>query len=159
MAWLPSSCHAVHRRLRIPDLRKGRDSPLSTRPPPCHQTASPSRRLSTPRIPRSDLNARCQTRSLLSVSSSPVPSLAACSDVLAASVKHGIWFYDTVRLGDRGIGQTTTHPGSSPSALLSIGASLHQTCHPTRPQTPNQQNPVDHTDPGFISARSRRFRP
>src|SRR5579863_10290201 len=98
MAWLPSSCHAVHRRLRIPDLRKGRDSPLSTRPPPCHQTASPSRRLSTPRIPRSDLNATCQTRSLLSVSSSPVPSLAACSDVLAASVKHGIWFYDTVRI-------------------------------------------------------------
>src|SRR5438874_12763348 len=29
MARLPSSCHAVHRSLRIPDLRAGDDSPLS----------------------------------------------------------------------------------------------------------------------------------
>src|SRR5260370_12292043 len=43
----------MHRRLRIPDLRKGSDSPFRTTRRPSHQRTSPSRRLSTPRIPRS----------------------------------------------------------------------------------------------------------
>ena len=63
MARLPSSRHAVHRRLRIPDLRAGDDSPLSTTfrrsvPETCR-----TRRLPTQRIPRCGLNATSQTRS------------------------------------------------------------------------------------------------
>src|ERR1700722_4462715 len=98
MAGLSPSRHAVHRRLRIPGLRKGSDSPLTTTPRPCPQRTSHSRRLSTPRIPRSDLNATSPTRLLLSDTSSPVPSLAAYRDALVASAKHNISFYDTVVL-------------------------------------------------------------
>src|SRR6185312_1965516 len=32
LAWLPSSRHALHRCLRIPDLREGDDSPLGASP-------------------------------------------------------------------------------------------------------------------------------
>src|SRR6266478_6366496 len=34
MAWLPSSCHPVHRCLWIPDLREGDDSPPQDLVPP-----------------------------------------------------------------------------------------------------------------------------
>ncbi len=87
MAWLPPSRHAVHRRLRIPDLRKGSDSPLRTTQRPSRQGTSRSRRLSTPRIPRPDLNATSRTQSHLSVSASPAPLLAACRDAHAASTE------------------------------------------------------------------------
>ena len=43
-------------------------------------------RLSTPRLPQSDLNATWRTRSRLSGSPSPGPSLEHCRDALAASV-------------------------------------------------------------------------
>jgi hypothetical protein len=63
LARLPSSCKPLHRRLRIPHLPKGDDSPLSAdrnqKPPGTYR----SRRLSTPRIPRSDPNDTRQIRS------------------------------------------------------------------------------------------------
>src|SRR5271165_2444198 len=99
MAWLSPSCHAVHRRLRIPDLRKGSDSPLRTKPSLCHQRTSPSRRLSTPRIPRSDLSVTSQARSRLSASSSPAPSPVQSKDSHVANAKHTASSCDTVRLG------------------------------------------------------------
>jgi len=57
LARFPSSRHPVHRRLRIPDLRAGDDSPLSTTflrdvRETCH-----FRRLPTPRSRRSGRNA------------------------------------------------------------------------------------------------------
>ena len=49
MARLPSPCHAVHRSLRIPDLRKGDDSPLRicfrhALPGTCHSRWLPTQR-------------------------------------------------------------------------------------------------------------------
>src|SRR2546428_12653464 len=63
MARLPPSCHAVHRGLRIPDLRAGDDSPLRT----SHHHALPatcrSRRLPTQRLRPCGLNATSRTQS------------------------------------------------------------------------------------------------
>jgi hypothetical protein len=98
MAWLPSSRHAVHRRLRFPDLRTGSDSPLRTKTRHCLQRTSPSRGLSTPRIPQSGLNATSRTQSLQSVSSSPAQSLAASRGVHVVSSKDNLLSYDTVVL-------------------------------------------------------------
>ena len=63
MARLPSSRHAVHRGLRIPDLRAGDDSPLRTSFHRAVPDACLTRRLSTPRIRPCGLNATSQTRS------------------------------------------------------------------------------------------------
>src|SRR5260370_15775595 len=90
----------MHRRLRIPDLRKGSDSPLRTTRRPSHQRTSPSRRSSTPRIPRSGLSVTSQTQSPPSVSPSPALWPAPCRDAHAASAKRDILLYDTVRLED-----------------------------------------------------------
>src|SRR5487761_1759944 len=98
MAWLSSSRHAVHRGLRIPDLRKGIDSPLRTMRRLCHRRTYPIRELPTPRIPRSDLSVTSQTQSHLSVSPSPGPLLLRSCGVHAVSENHIISFYDTVRL-------------------------------------------------------------
>ncbi len=56
LARLSSSRHPVHRRLRIPALRKGSFSPLRTTRRRSRRAISPTRRLSTPRLPRSDLS-------------------------------------------------------------------------------------------------------
>ena len=61
VAWLSPSRHAVHRRLRIPPLRKGSDSPLRTTQRRSYQRTSPTRRLSTTRIPRSGLSVTSRT--------------------------------------------------------------------------------------------------
>jgi hypothetical protein len=76
LAWLASSRHTVHRRLRVPALRQGSDSPLRTTQHPSHRKICLTRRLSTPRIARSDLSVTCRTRSQRSESLSPAPSLA-----------------------------------------------------------------------------------
>src|SRR5260370_37710862 len=104
----------MHRRLRIPDLRKGSDSPLRTTRRPSHQRTSPSRRLSTPRIPRSGLSVTSQTQSHLSVSPSPAPLLEPCRDAYAASAIHVVSLYDIVRLIN---GRKSTLPHAL-SALL-----------------------------------------
>src|ERR1700761_8522419 len=57
MARLPSPRHAVHRGLRIPGLRAGRDSPLRTWFLPVALDACLTRWLSTPRLRPCGLNA------------------------------------------------------------------------------------------------------
>ena len=98
LARLSSSCHAVHRRLWIPALRKGSLSPLRTQPRRSQRRISPTRRLSTPRIPRSDLSVTCQIRSHPSGSPSPAQSPAPCPAARAANAPHSTHTYDTVRL-------------------------------------------------------------
>jgi len=102
VAWLSSSRHAVHRRIRIPDLRKGSDSPLRTKRRHSRRRTSPSRRLSTPRIPPSDLNVTWQPRSPLSAWSSPAQSHASSRDARVASASHRDRTCDTVRLAGCG---------------------------------------------------------
>src|SRR5882724_10031755 len=84
MARLPSSRHAVHRSLRIPDLREGDDSPLRI----SHHHGLPatcrSRRLPTQRLRPCGLNDIFQTRSqqCTDILSSQLPG--PCHDVPAA---------------------------------------------------------------------------
>ena len=63
MARLPSPRHAVHRGLRIPDLRAGDDSPLRTSFRRAVPATCRSRRLPTQRLRRCGPNATSQTRS------------------------------------------------------------------------------------------------
>ena len=63
MARLPSPRHAVHRRLRIPDLRAGDDSPLRTSFRPAVPETCRTRRLPTQRLRRCGPNVTSQTRS------------------------------------------------------------------------------------------------
>src|SRR5262245_59739257 len=63
MAGLPPPRHAVHRSLWISGLRTGDDSPLRTWFRQAAHAIYPSRRLPTPRRPRSGLNVMSQTRS------------------------------------------------------------------------------------------------
>src|SRR6202049_1491760 len=62
LARLPSSRHALYRSLRIPGLRKGDDSPLSTSLLPEVRETCHSRRLPTPRRRRSGPNGTSPTR-------------------------------------------------------------------------------------------------
>src|SRR5487761_2503189 len=101
MAGLPPPRHAVHRRRRIPDLRKGSDSPLRTMQRSSRRRPSPIQRLSAPRLPRSELNVTWRTPSPPSVSPSPGPSLEHFHDAPAVSAQLITKFYDTVRLGHR----------------------------------------------------------
>src|ERR1700681_1027111 len=85
MAWLPSSRHAVHRGLRIPDLRKGDDSPLRT----SFRRAAPATcrtpRLPTQRILHCGLSGTSQTRSRPCAEGSSPLSSDACRGVHAAA--------------------------------------------------------------------------
>jgi hypothetical protein len=103
MAWLPPSRHTLHRGLRIPDLRKGDDSPLSTSfhrdvPGGWH-----SRRLQTQRIHRCGPSGTFQTRLRPCADSSFSSSSNTCAGVRAAPLRSGTWrstkLYDAVRLG------------------------------------------------------------
>jgi hypothetical protein len=83
MARLPSSRHAVHRSLRILDLREGEDSPLRTflhhgLPATCR-----SRRLPTQRLRPCGLNGIFQTRSQQCTGISSSQLLGPCHDVHA----------------------------------------------------------------------------
>jgi SRSO17 transposase len=63
MARLSSSRHAVHRCLRLPDLRTGDDSPLTTSFRRCLLATCHTRGLSTPRLRPCGLNGTSRTRS------------------------------------------------------------------------------------------------
>ena len=91
----------------FPDLRKGSDSPLRTTQRLSYQRTSPIRRLSTPRLPRSDLSVTCRTRFPLSGSRSPAPSLAHSRAAPAANGSLTVQTCDTVRLA--GYGGETPH--------------------------------------------------
>src|SRR5882724_6043800 len=85
MAWLPSSRNALHRGLRIPDLRKGDDSPLRNacrRDPPA---TCPSRRLPIQRYRRCGLNVTSQTQSQPCASVWPTRSPEPCRDARVAA--------------------------------------------------------------------------
>jgi hypothetical protein len=90
------------RGLRIPDLRKGDDSPLSTSfhrdvPGACH-----SQRLQTQRLHRCGPSGTFQTRLQPCADGSFSPSSKTCRDVRAAPLRSGTWrcikLYDAVRL-------------------------------------------------------------
>src|SRR2546428_2118138 len=103
MARLPPSCHAVHRGLRIPDLRAGDDSPLRT----SHHHAVPatcrSRRLPTQRLRPCGLNATSRTQSRPCADISSSRSSRPCHDVHVvrrrSTEKRGAGFCDAVVLG------------------------------------------------------------
>src|SRR3954451_484101 len=85
MARIPSSRNAVHRRLRISDLRAGNDSPLGTLSRLAVLATCRSRRLSTQRSRRCGLSDMSLTQSLPCAGVSPQLSPNACRDVLVAA--------------------------------------------------------------------------
>src|ERR1700730_18018506 len=87
MARIPSSCHGMHRSLRISDLREGDDSPLRTLFRPVALGACYTQQLSTPRLRRCGLNATSQTRSQPCVAASSQPLSDACRDVHVARLQ------------------------------------------------------------------------
>src|ERR1700690_2267172 len=102
MAWLPPSRHTLHRDLRIPDLRKGDDSPLSTSFHRDVPGAYHSQRLQTQRLRRYGPSGTFQTRLRPCADGSFSPSSKTCRDVRAAPLRSGTRrstkLYDAVRL-------------------------------------------------------------
>src|SRR5712671_504657 len=101
LAGLPSSRHAVNRRLRLPDLRTGEDSPLSTTLRRSHRKICRSQWLSTPRRRRSGRSATSPTRSPPSIVCWPSRLQRPFIDASVASVAfHGTsdGIYDAVVL-------------------------------------------------------------
>src|ERR1700732_5450233 len=98
MAWLSSSRNTLHRGLRIPDLRKGDDSPLSSASRPDLPATCPSRRLPTQRSCRCGLNVTSQTRSQPCASAWPTRSPEPCRDARVAAKAHHGRIYDAVEL-------------------------------------------------------------
>src|SRR6202453_2066022 len=103
MAWLPPSRHTLHRDLRIPDLRKGDESPLSTSFHRDVPGAYHSQRLQPQRLRRYGPSGTFQTRLRPCADGSFSPSSKTCRDVRAAPLRSGTWrsskLYDAVRLG------------------------------------------------------------
>src|ERR1700691_2830406 len=85
MAWLPSPRHDVHRSLRIPDLRKGDDSPLTTSSHRAVLATCASPTLPTPRIPHCALSVTSLTRSPPCADASSTLSSGACHDAHAVA--------------------------------------------------------------------------
>src|SRR5713101_676720 len=103
LAWLPSSRHAVHRSLRIPDLREGDDSPLRTSFRQAAPATCRTRQLSTPRIPPCGLNGTSQTRSPPCAEGSSQLSSHACHAAPAAAAQPcnvDVAIYNSVVLSD-----------------------------------------------------------
>src|SRR5208337_3624834 len=102
MARLPPSRNTLHRRLRLPDLREGDDSPLRTSRRPEAPETSRSRRLPTQRRRRSDPSATSRTRSPPCADATPSLSQGASNDVPAATLRANKRLrsetYDAVRL-------------------------------------------------------------
>src|SRR6185295_9414680 len=95
--------HAVHRRLRVPDLREGADSPLSSWcrgeiPKTCrsHRLPTPRRRQSGPNGTSPTRLPRCDDTSL---SRSPAASTDVHAAMRSASQRTSVPTYDAVRLG------------------------------------------------------------
>ena len=84
MARLPPSRHAVHRGLRVPDLREGDNSPLGTSFRPAVPATCRSRRLQTQRIRPCGLSGTSQTPSQQCAYDWLMRSSEACRDVRAA---------------------------------------------------------------------------
>src|SRR3984885_16366451 len=85
MTRLPPPRHAVHRRLRLPDLRAGDDSPLSNTFRRAALAACAFRPLPTQRIHHCGLNGTYQTRSRPYAKASWSRSLERFLDVHAAN--------------------------------------------------------------------------
>ncbi len=106
VARLPPPRHAVHRRLRLPDLREGGDSPLRTLCRPVAPDRAPetchSRQLPTQRRRRSGPNGIFRTRSRQCDDASPSLSPGASNDARAATRRANrrtpIQIYDAVKL-------------------------------------------------------------
>lgn len=99
----PSSRNALHRSLRIPDLRTRDDSPLSTSLHRSLLATCRSRRLQTQRIRHCGLSVTFQIRSQPCAGGWPTRSSRPCNDarVADADSKTSIvaYAYDAVRLG------------------------------------------------------------
>src|SRR5206468_5808873 len=76
--------HTLYRRLRLPDRRTRRPSPLRTALHPALLGICPSRRLPTPRRRRSAPNGMCRTRSQPSADVLSSPSPGPSRDALVA---------------------------------------------------------------------------
>src|SRR5258708_18060868 len=103
LARLPPPRQPLDRRLRIPDLRAGDDSPLRTSFLRERRAGCPTRRLSTPRRRRSDPNGTSPTLSPPCAGVSSWLSSDDCRDVHAAGPRaantNANDRYDAVRLG------------------------------------------------------------
>src|ERR1700730_11734702 len=102
MARLSPPRHALHRHIRLLDLRKGDDSPLSTVFLRVLRAVCASPKLSTPRRHRSEPSATSQTPSPQCAATSLSLSPGACRDARVAS-RHDQkscpnFGYDAVRL-------------------------------------------------------------
>src|SRR5882672_6560325 len=85
MARLPPSRHAVHRGLRIPDLRKGDDSPLRISFRPAVPATCLTRGLQTQGSPHCGLSGTSQTQSRRCAEGSSQLSSDACRAVHAVA--------------------------------------------------------------------------
>ena len=104
MARLPSPRHAVHRSLRIPDLRAGDDSPLRTSfhhavPGTCRTRRLPTQRLRRLRPERHIPNSIATMRRRLIVALVRTLSRCPCCDAPIAETARGAKIHDAVRLG------------------------------------------------------------
>ena len=130
MAGFSSSRHARHRGLRIPDLRTGDDSPLSTSLYRSLLATCCSRRLSTQRIRHCGLSVTFQIRSQPCADGWPMRSSGPCNDVRVAGAGRKtsivVYAYDAVRLerDELGWGVTTDRFSSrAPDASRTSAAS------------------------------------
>src|SRR3954447_12688029 len=98
VAWLSSSRYAVHRRIRIPDLRTGSDSPLRTKRRHSRRRTSPSRRLSTPADPpiRPERHVPTSITSVRTVIARAIARAVPPCPCCPRLTRRGV--YDTVRL-------------------------------------------------------------
>src|SRR5258708_40301677 len=110
LARLPPPRQPLDRRLRIPDLRAGDDSPLRTSFLRERRAGCPTRRLSTPRRRRSDPNGTSPTLSPPCAGVSSWLSSDDCLDVHAAGPRaantNANDGYDAVRLPRARLGAT-----------------------------------------------------
>src|SRR5665213_4002041 len=88
VARLPPPRHAVHRRLRIPGLREGDDSPLWTLFRQAVRETYGSQRLPTQRLRRCEPNDTSRTRSRHCASAAASPSPADYRDAHAAQLQY-----------------------------------------------------------------------
>src|ERR1700719_1608037 len=111
MARLSPPRHALHRHIRLLDLRKGDDSPLSTVFLRVLRAVCASPKLSTPRRRRSEPSATSQTPSPQCAATSLSLSPGACRDARVASrheqKSRPNFEYDALRL----VSSTPVMPG------------------------------------------------
>src|ERR1700730_11287452 len=118
MARLSPPRHALHRHIRLLDLRKGDDSPLSTVFLRVLRAVCASPKLSTPRRHRSEPSATSQTPSPQCAATSLSLSPGACRDARVAS-RHDQkscpnFGYDAVRLATRIVPACGVSPIAAP---------------------------------------------